>query len=403
MSAPDLEKETWRPGHMIVRLSDESGRRAEGFVSVEGYAEITKRAGKISRQLFAILSGTETPADIAGMLSWFHENPDRLQMGMPAGGGGKEDSPKERDRPVVIPVVALDLPPASITAGRRTGFGQGERQWTQFIGHVLAAFREHRGSVQGSRESGGETPSDEEAIDAEVAQKDSRDTYAAFESFEALLDVAVSESKSSHPLLVVLDLAQYLIDRLEPDPATALRWLKRVTGALLKVDLPEKRRRDILGSVMTIVMSSNNPGSLRWGREAAIRLNADLSGDGADQFEVSTIEVLPAKTTAAEAWSGIKSVRTFPEQVRNLLNAIDDGSANDGYPDLPEALGSDWAAFSSAVTSASARKSLLLTDAPTITCPACDIRLAPAEDARMRSIGVARAGNCCRRFIVVRD
>jgi hypothetical protein len=64
-----LEERSWLSGRLVIRVADQNGRAAEGFVSVASYADITRRAGAMGRRLFAVLSGTETPDDVAAIMS----------------------------------------------------------------------------------------------------------------------------------------------------------------------------------------------------------------------------------------------------------------------------------------------------------------------------------------------
>lgn len=77
IAAPALEERSWRGGRLVIRVTDKNDRAAEGFVSVASYADITRRAGAIGRRLFAVLAGTETPEDVAAIMSWFYEDPQR--------------------------------------------------------------------------------------------------------------------------------------------------------------------------------------------------------------------------------------------------------------------------------------------------------------------------------------
>jgi hypothetical protein len=55
-------------------------------VSVASYADITRRASAIGHRLFAVLAGTETPKDVAAIMSWFYEYPQRLAETLPING-----------------------------------------------------------------------------------------------------------------------------------------------------------------------------------------------------------------------------------------------------------------------------------------------------------------------------
>jgi hypothetical protein len=65
LGAPGLEVESWKGGRLVLQVRSADGRRAEGFASVAGFAEITRRAGALAARLLAVLAGTETPADVA--------------------------------------------------------------------------------------------------------------------------------------------------------------------------------------------------------------------------------------------------------------------------------------------------------------------------------------------------
>lgn len=78
LSAPGLEVQSWTGGRLVLRVEAASGRAAEGYVSVSAYSELSRRLGALGPRIFAIIAGTETPADVAAIMSWFHEDPRRL-------------------------------------------------------------------------------------------------------------------------------------------------------------------------------------------------------------------------------------------------------------------------------------------------------------------------------------
>lgn len=69
INAPALEEQSWLGGRLVIRVRDKNGRQAEGFASVASFADITRRAGAIGRRLFAVLACTETPEDVAAIMS----------------------------------------------------------------------------------------------------------------------------------------------------------------------------------------------------------------------------------------------------------------------------------------------------------------------------------------------
>ena len=121
---------------------EQGSRCAEGFLSITAAAEIIRRAGALAARLMAMLAGTETPADVAAILSWFREEPRRLDVAGPSMGGAAENS---RDRaPVFVPIGIgwTDEGPAN---GERTSDGAGEPAWRRAMSMVISAFAVRRG------------------------------------------------------------------------------------------------------------------------------------------------------------------------------------------------------------------------------------------------------------------
>ena len=134
ISAASLEKRSWQAGRLVICVKDQNGRLAEGFVSVASFADISKRAGMVARRLMAVLSGTETPADVAAILSWFYEDPNRLvdAAGPSAlGGAAKEGSdPEATEEVLVADLTRTGMAAAALhsAAGRGKTPNWGQRQ-----------------------------------------------------------------------------------------------------------------------------------------------------------------------------------------------------------------------------------------------------------------------------------
>ena len=66
----------------------DSRHDGERFVSFAEFAEIKRHLGNASSRLFAVLAGTETPDDVAAVMSWFHDHPEYLaaRSGVLSGG-----------------------------------------------------------------------------------------------------------------------------------------------------------------------------------------------------------------------------------------------------------------------------------------------------------------------------
>jgi len=101
-TAPELEALFWSGGRLVIRV-EQGSRCAEGFLSITAAAEIIRRAGRaLPRASWPCFAGTETPADVAAILSWFREEPRRLDVAGPSMGRSAENS---KDRaPVFVPI-----------------------------------------------------------------------------------------------------------------------------------------------------------------------------------------------------------------------------------------------------------------------------------------------------------
>lgn len=137
ISAVSLEKKSWQAGRLVILVRDQQGRQAEGFVSVASFADISKRAGIVARRLMAVLNGTETPADVAAIMSWFYEDPNRLADAagpQATGGGGKDGAAPKTAEDVVV----ADLSRTGMAAAAAQAAGKGANaNWSRFRNRSL--------------------------------------------------------------------------------------------------------------------------------------------------------------------------------------------------------------------------------------------------------------------------
>jgi hypothetical protein len=401
ISAPDLEKWSWRGGRLVIRVRQANGRQAEGFVSVASFAEITRRAGLLGRRLFALLAGTETPADVAAILSWFHEDPRRLAPTDPnairsGGGEGKRDDLEE-----MISVSALTGQYAEVLPVGKAADVAAHRNWSRFIDQILLAFRDPRGPF-GLTDTGRAGEDDDETSDP-PAEPQAEDPAIAKSLlfFERLFALLIKDGSPARNALVAFDLTQYVCDRLRPEPAKAKGWLGRLIKALLNAGVPPERRDDIASAILTMLGMSPESTFCRWARGCLLRLGVDLSGDppsadGARGFHA----LLPQQATFPELWVRLRALRTYPEQVRSYMQALEDGKPSGGYPDLPTQAPEEWPVLEDALTSAQSRDRLLFAKGSPEVCPRCHIKLPSGEIGRLQSTGVATAKNCCRKIVI---
>jgi hypothetical protein len=405
VSTPMLEEKSWVGGRLVIRVQDAQGRQAEGFVSIASFSEITRRAGIVGRRLLALLAGTETPADVAAIMSWFHEDPKRLSDTAPdaISGRGKDPNGSEKPNPtVVVAELAPAAAAASAAAATASGHHGAKTNWSRFMDHILAAFRQKRGPF-GRTSSAGKGEDDEDETDgSEPPEADVEDPAIekTFAVFERLFDVLLKPGSAPRQIITAFDLAEYICERLRPEAAQAMSWLKRLIGALLDAGVPPERRNDVAAAVMTLLGASQSPRP-RSARESLLRLNMDLSNGPPSSDSVMGFQsVLPQSRGFTELWSQVEEIRTYPELVRSYLEAIKKGGPANEFPELAQAANEEWPTLRAALTSKDPFKNIIEAKLFSDACPRCHLALPTSELSKLRSVGIATARNCCRRIII---
>jgi hypothetical protein len=407
VGAPLLEERSWTGGRLVVRVQDDKGRAAEGFVSVVSFGDITRRAGLLGRRLFALLAGSETPADVAAIMSWFHEDPDRLAAAAPlaaiSGAGGKTTEEKDE----LIPVAALSHEYTEGALAVIAHHPAGERNWSRFMDHILAAFRMARAPFSQTA-SGGVDDDADEAEEGSTTREDPPAFDPAIEKslavFERLFDLLTRPGAPPRHALIAFDLTQYVCARLRPDAAVAKEWLERLIRILIDEDVTEDRRADVAAAVLTIaaMQAEPDPPTCRWARHCLRRLDYDVHGAPPDAEGVRGFAaVLPGQISFADIWPRLQAIRTFQEQVRAYVMALNQRKpAEENYPDLPREAPSEWPVMSAAITDERLRARLAISPRETEACPKCFITLPASEAARLRTLGIASAKSCCSRVVI---
>ncbi len=403
ITAPDLEPAAMRGGRLVIRVEDGRRRTAEGFVSVASFADITRRAGPVSRQLLALIAGDETPADVAAILSWFHENPRSLApsdaKGVDGGGGPQEKDDSEG----LVTVAALERDYAADHTVAKIRPAAAERNWWRFIDQILASFRESRGPVadnDGGRIAGDD---DEPREDRTEREGDDRAIARSLSVFRRLFGLLTKADAPARHKVTAFDLTQYVCDRLRPEPAEAKEWIDQLIRALVSSDVPRERREDIAATVLLALGGAPTDGRCRWARSCVLRLGVDLDGPPPSAEGVVGYRAILAEGEAfAELWARLGALRTFGEQVAEYRRAFDEGTPSNGYPDLPRVLGEEWPSLEAALTSRAAGCRIIFTDGPQEVCPRCYVRLPSGEVQKLRSIGVGTAKGCCG-WVIIRE
>jgi hypothetical protein len=403
ISAPALEEQSWLGGRLVIRVRDKNGRQAEGFASVASFADITRRAGAIGRRLFAVLAGTETPEDVAAIMSWFYDDPQRLGEAVPRLiSGGSNDSNVSDDETAVVAVSELSIGNTAILPARRPHEISADRNWSRFMNHVFMAFREKRGpfattnTADKGEEEGGE--------DVEAEPDSSADDPAIERSlsvFDQLFDLLLSSEGTSRNAMVAFDLTQYVCERLRPEVRRVKAWLERLINALLRASVPAERRDDVAAAILLLSAMGQEQSGYRWARNCLLRMNIDFSGNIPSTKGVQGFQSILSQNVALdELWTRLQAIRTYPEQVRAYLNALKNYKPATGYGDLAKEAREEWPTLEDAFTSESSRKRILELAHWRESCPHCHISLPTSEVFKLQSFCIATAKNCCRRIII---
>jgi hypothetical protein len=405
LSAPMLEEKSWVGGRLVIRLQDAKGREAEGFVSVASFSEITRRAGIVGRRLLALLVGTETPADVAAIMSWFYEDPKRLSdtaADAISGGGNKPDDSAKPDPTVVVAALAPAAIAASAAAATAGGHHGAKTSWSRFMDHIFAALRQNRGPFGRASAAGKGEDDDDETDGSEPAEPDVEDPaiQKTLMVFDRLFEVLLKPGSAPRQIITAFDLAGYICERLQPERSQAMSWLQQLIKSLLDAGVPPERRDDVAAAIMILLGTDVVP-RLRSARGSLLRLNMDLSGGPPLSDSVLGFQsVLPQRKTFSELWSQVQEIRTYPELVRAYLEALRKGGSTTEFPELAQAAKEEWPALKAALASATPPRNIIEAKIFSEACPKCHLGLPTSEVSKLQSVGIATARNCCGRIII---
>ena len=413
VTASPLEQRSWTGGRLVIRVRDTKGRQADGFVSVASFWDVARRVGSLGPRLFALLGGTETPADVAAIMSWFHEEPERLVAAASDAAivGSREHRKEQADQQ--IPVVALNEHYVDGTFRTIAHSHASQRSWSRFMAHIFAAVRVAR-TPFGQTAAGGIGDDDADDVDRDRGNGSDNDDppttpthdpaiEKSLAVFERLFDLLTEPDRPPRLALISFDLTQYVCARLRPDAEQARTWLKRLIRRLLETGVPEERRDDVAAAVVTLAATAPDKPACRLARDCLLRLGVDMEGTPPDAESVSGFAaVLPPRISFMEIWPRLQALRTYREQVRGYLRALEKGAPSENdYPDLEQDANEEWPILKAAIVSDKIRRRrLVVSPHQADACPRCFVRLPTAEEAKLQSKRIATAKGCCGRVVI---
>lgn len=240
VTAPEIEKQSWSGGRLVLRLSAETGT-AEGFVTLAAYREISRRAGSMATKIMALLGAMETPADVAAILSWFAESPDRLLTSQISGSGAGADKPEAQSKWVS----ELELAPdeADFQSHGHGHTSEPIAAWTRALDMLLAAFAQPKGPwTQGTeKDEQGQQEDEPQSADEEQRRQEELERLKrkAMDAFRTLLENMLLPEHGGRHANMAITLGHYLVDRNRPAADSVRPWLQRILNSFASLEAKE--------------------------------------------------------------------------------------------------------------------------------------------------------------------
>jgi hypothetical protein len=404
LKAPGLELQSWQGGRLVIQARSVEGQRAEGFVSVSSFAEITRRAGAVGPRLLAILAGTETPEDVAAIMSWFHEDPRRLAEALPAKirtGEEKEGRGDEDGQTIEISRLSSQFAVPLPSTAQLDAEAAAGTSWRRFMDHVFAAFRERRGPF--GRTTAGRAGDDEDNDLNGASDTNSIDPAVtkSLEVFEDLFDLMLSPDNTPRHAITAFDLTQYVCERLNPDATIAKIWLERLMDTVALASPPVDRLEEFAAATLVLPACASELNEIRTTRSRLLRLGYSLSNKPPSAEHVRGFQsVLIPLHDFAEIWARVQAVRTYAEQTTAYIVALNSGKPSTDYSDLSNAVPEEWPVLRDAIMAHNKAGRVLVLKQWSTACPLHHRTLPGIEISKLRNVGVATARNCCDRVLV---
>lgn len=389
LRAAGLERQLWSGVGCVLKLSHGTAS-VRGFIALPGFASVIRHGIKISRHIASVLSGTETPSDVAAMMSWFYENPDFLSQTPPAVGS----SPGTREENKLAEIPVAELVPSTDHQSHELSSNDmdAEAGWKRFMQGLFAAFRKPRGplfsdarpdtDVEADGDSPEEYPSDDEGEHQEQIQK-------ALASFDRLLWLMLDSPRGKADPSMVYQLTQYVCDRLEPDNQIVSEYLNRLIAFFMQATLNSSARQQAADAIL--IWAAQLPASpsdpfyaAGYARRRLLAIDARTSGAEPAIDPLSGFaRILAPGFDFGKLWSDIGSVVTIQEEIRQYQRT----PVAERHPSAFTHLGQYGELFEASPKGRSRHQIMAqYSDA----CPICALSLPTADAMKLRKYGVVR-------------
>lgn len=392
ISSKSVAELSWQTGRIVLTiLADED--KAAGFLSVKAITELTRKTGAAGARILAILSGTETPSDVAAIISWFHEDPERMPRALAGARGDGEAGPVVEQ---TFNAAAFDVHDKGLESG--TG-AEGHRHagYTYTMRALLDAFRKSRGPFNEEAWAAKDRGELDTQAEKDLA-RDEKKNELAIGSFEQLLSYAMAAENGGAHGEPMLALAHYLTDRLRPPAETVLGWLDRIERGLVG-GLEGEFAKDLV--TLSVIEVANSPGRERLAKARRLLIRHELvSGLASPDLDRlgAIASTLPLQIKLDEALVKLASARIAAEELERLLS-IPTEHPLPSFPELETHV--LWPRLRQLHEIPEKRSRLQCVVKPVSSCPSCHIGLSSSAAEDLRLTGVSRCDNRCNRLIAV--
>ncbi|WP_404338952.1 hypothetical protein AB2M62_07370 [Sphingomonas sp. MMS12-HWE2-04] len=391
VDAPTLEQDAWESGRLVIRV-EQNLKMAEGFISIAAASELIRRVGPMATRIFAILAGSDTPADVAAMLAWFREDPDRLPRAASPSGGGNAEQP---EAPATF-VHTHSLQAGGAGSGARPTDGGGAAAWRHAMALLRSAFSVPRGPWQTGAEADDDDDEDQSTRERRARQQD-RDNAKSLEHFEALLPRMLDPKCPAFDPLLALAMTHFVTDRIRPPAAKVRLWLATILPAVTSFGTPEAEQ-----AVAALVLAYGTDGR----PDGAARARRALLAGHADFSALATLslrsvpafaDLLGGTFEPAPFVEAIGRTQTIGEEIRAYLAAVSSGQLSVQLPSLSKS--PHWPRLLRAVTDPAMFAQFYLFDVPPTSCPRCHMQFPRATAEDLSRLGI---GTCCGHILLSR-
>ncbi len=389
VEAPSLEQDAWESGRLVVRI-EQGAKVAEGFVSIAAASELIRRVGPMAARIFAILAGSDTPADVAAMLAWFREDQERLPGAAKQSGGGAGE---QAEAPTTF-VHTLSLHAGGPGHGHDPADGRSSAAWR----HAMALLRSAFSVPRGPWNAGGESDDDDDE-DQSARERRARQQYQhnakSLEHFEALLPRMLDAASPSSDPLLALAMTHFVTDRIRPAAAKVRLWIAQILSAMTSFGGPQAEQA--LATLVLYYGTDSLPNGAARARRALLARETDFACLNAltVQSVPAFSDLLGSTLDVAAFLEEVRAVQTIGEEVRAYLTAVSAGQLTDELPTLIKS--PHWPRLLKAISDPAVLDTFFIFAVPPRSCPRCNMQFPSAIAEDLRLLGIS---SCCGRIML---